>query len=55
MKVDNTNSLDYKGSENDIQYIIELKGIFFENPILSLSLSICLFSMAGIGMLAVIV
>jgi NADH-ubiquinone oxidoreductase chain 2 len=35
------------GTENDIQYIQELKGIFFENPVLSLSLSICLFSMAG--------
>ena len=49
IKLDNKQSIvDYKGSENDIQYIIELKGIFFENPILSLSLSICLFSMAGI-------
>ena len=33
---------------NDIQYINELKGLFFYNPILSISLSICLFSMAGI-------
>jgi NADH-ubiquinone oxidoreductase chain 2 len=33
---------------NDIRYITELKGQFFANPILSLSLSICLFSMAGI-------
>jgi NADH-ubiquinone oxidoreductase chain 2 len=41
-------NLDYIGSENDIQYIKELKGIFFENPVLSLSLSICLFSMAGV-------
>jgi NADH-ubiquinone oxidoreductase chain 2 len=32
----------------DIRYITELKGQFFINPILSLSLSICLFSMAGI-------
>jgi NADH-ubiquinone oxidoreductase chain 2 len=32
----------------DIRYITELKGQFFINPILSLSFSICLFSMAGI-------
>ncbi|KXN93385.1 NADH-ubiquinone oxidoreductase chain 2 [Leucoagaricus sp. SymC.cos] len=32
----------------DIRYIKELKGKFFSNPILSLSLAICLFSMAGI-------
>jgi NADH-ubiquinone oxidoreductase chain 2 len=32
----------------DIKYISELKSHFFSNPILSLSLSICLFSMAGI-------
>jgi NADH-ubiquinone oxidoreductase chain 2 len=32
----------------DIKYISELKGQFFSNPLLSLSLSICLFSMAGI-------
>jgi len=32
----------------DIRYISELKGQFFLNPLLSLSLSICLFSMAGI-------
>ena len=44
----NSNSVEPEGSENDIQYIRELKGIFFENPILSISLSICLFSMAGI-------
>jgi NADH-ubiquinone oxidoreductase chain 2 len=36
-------------SENaDINFISELKGQFFSNPVLSLSLSICLFSMAGI-------
>ena len=33
----------------DIKYISELKGQFFQNPLLSLSLSICLFSMAGIN------
>jgi NADH-ubiquinone oxidoreductase chain 2 len=32
----------------DIRYITELKGKFISNPILSLSLAICLFSMAGI-------
>ena len=37
-----------RGSELDIKYISELKGQFFSNPLLSLSLSICLFSMAGI-------
>jgi NADH-ubiquinone oxidoreductase chain 2 len=32
----------------DIKFISELKGQFYSNPIISLSLSICLFSMAGI-------
>lgn len=32
----------------DIKYISELKGQIFLNPLLSLSLTICLFSMAGI-------
>jgi NADH:ubiquinone oxidoreductase subunit 2 (subunit N) len=32
----------------DIRYISEFKGQFFSNPLLSLSLSLCLFSMAGI-------
>jgi len=31
----------------DIKYISDLKGQFLSNPLLSLSLSICLFSMAG--------
>ena len=35
-------------SEGDIKYISELKGQFAANPLLSLSLTICLFSMAGI-------
>lgn len=35
-------------SEKDIKFISELKGQFFNNPLLSLSLTICLFSMAGI-------
>jgi NADH-ubiquinone oxidoreductase chain 2 len=36
------------GNIRDIRYISELKGLFFSNPLLSLSLGICLFSMAGI-------
>lgn len=32
----------------DIKFISELKGQFISNPLLSLSLAICLFSMAGI-------
>jgi NADH-ubiquinone oxidoreductase chain 2 len=37
-----------KNSNKDIEYILEFKGQFFSNPLLSLSLAICLFSMAGI-------
>ena len=33
---------------SDINYITEFKGQFSSNPLLSISLSICLFSMAGI-------
>lgn len=37
------------GSEiTDVKYIYDLKGQFFSNPLLVLSLTICLFSMAGI-------
>jgi len=32
----------------DIKYLSQLNGIFFSQPLLSVSLSICLFSMAGI-------
>jgi NADH-ubiquinone oxidoreductase chain 2 len=32
----------------DIKYISDFKGLFLVNPVLSLSLAICLFSMAGI-------
>jgi NADH:ubiquinone oxidoreductase subunit 2 (subunit N) len=39
---------DETGIENDINYISDLKGQFFLNPILSITLTICLFSMAGI-------
>ena len=43
----NNNILINKGSEKDINFISELKGLFFYNPILSISLTICLLSMAG--------
>src|SRR3984885_1598077 len=43
----NNNILINKGSEKDINLISELKGLFFSNPILSISLTICLLSMAG--------
>lgn len=33
---------------NDLNYISEFKGLFFSNPLLSISLGVCLFSMAGI-------
>lgn len=33
---------------SDIEYINSLKGLFYKNPILSLSLAICLFSFAGV-------
>jgi NADH-ubiquinone oxidoreductase chain 2 len=39
---------DKLGDIRDIRDISELKGLFFSNPLLSLSLGICLFSMAGI-------
>jgi NADH-ubiquinone oxidoreductase chain 2 len=48
---DELNFFDLKnniGNIRDIRYISELKGLFFSNPLLSLSLGICLFSMAGI-------
>lgn len=34
--------------ETDVDYIVQLKGQFTENPILSISLAVCLLSMAGI-------
>jgi NADH-ubiquinone oxidoreductase chain 2 len=47
-----SNSLFVQGQEGvvekDIRFISELKGQFISNPLLSISLSICLFSMAGI-------
>jgi NADH-ubiquinone oxidoreductase chain 2 len=46
---DNGSLVDQKTEEDtDINYLIELKGQLYENPVLSVSLAICLFSMAGI-------
>jgi NADH:ubiquinone oxidoreductase subunit 2 (subunit N) len=42
------NSINYKGNTSDINLISELKGQFSTNPLLSLSLAVSLFSMAGI-------
>ena len=36
-----------QSGEKDIKFISELKGQFFSNLLLSLSLTVCLFSMAG--------
>ena len=44
----NTQLLTYNLEKKDINYISELRGLFTHNPILSISLAICLFSMAGI-------
>ena len=42
-----SNIIYYKNTKfNEYNLISELKGQFFANPILSLSLSVCLFSMA---------
>ncbi len=38
--------ISYKSK--DLNYILDLKNLFFSNPLLSLCLCICLFSMAGI-------
>ena len=43
----NYSPLGKTGSERDIKFISELKGQFFSNPLLSFSLTVCLFSMAG--------
>src|ERR1700733_5412087 len=44
----NPNIKNIRNLNTDINFISEFKGQFFSNPLLSLSLSICLFSMAGI-------
>jgi NADH-ubiquinone oxidoreductase chain 2 len=48
--INNNNIISQKniGQLVDIRYIYELKGLFFTNPLLSLSLCISLFSMAGL-------
>ena len=46
-KLHYNNSFPVIQSVKDIKFISEFKGQFFLNPLLSLSLSICLFSMAG--------
>ena len=43
-----TNSIKLPINTTDIQFIYQLKGQFLENPLLGLSLAICLFSIAGI-------
>ena len=48
LKIYPTGAAPKIGNIRDIRYISELKGLFFSNPLLSLSLGICLFSMAGI-------
>lgn len=47
ININNTNN-NNELKINDIKYITELKHQFFSNPLISLSLSICLFSLAGI-------
>jgi hypothetical protein len=48
-KIKNFNKEIKKGIiDTDIKYISEIKNQFLSNPLISLSLSICLFSMAGI-------
>ena len=39
---------DFQADRQDIRFISELKGQFINNPLLSLSLAVCLFSMAGV-------
>ena len=49
--INNSSLTRYYGKQEtrkDIKYISELKGQFFANPLLSIALTICLFSMAGI-------
>ena len=47
VQYDNTKGIDLNAGQRDIQYISELKGQFFANPLLSICLTVCLFSMAG--------
>ncbi|KIM35148.1 hypothetical protein M413DRAFT_432827 [Hebeloma cylindrosporum] len=41
-------ALTYTHKMNNLNYISDLKNLFFSNPLLSLCLCVCLFSMAGI-------
>jgi NADH-ubiquinone oxidoreductase chain 2 len=43
-----TSQFSPKGETSDVQFISQLSGQFRQNPILALSMIICLFSMAGI-------
>jgi len=43
-----TNTNNNNNNNNDINYIYQFKGLFNNNPLLCISLAICLFSMAGI-------
>lgn len=49
IKTENLESLAFgnTGTERDLKNITELTGQFFSNPLLSISLTVCLFSMAG--------
>ena len=46
--INNNNIFNNDITMKDIKYISEFKGLFLVNPVLSLCLAICLFSMAGI-------
>lgn len=50
--INNVNSASPSGhleiNKTDISFISQLKGQFYDNPLLGLSLALCLFSMAGI-------
>lgn len=48
IKVSKLNGTNTTQKIKDIKNISELKGQFFENPLLTLCFSVCLFSMAGI-------
>ena len=42
-------------TNTDISFISQLKGQFHANPILGLSLAVCLFSMAGIPLIELVI
>lgn len=48
-RIGSANSARFSGAEStDVSFISQLKGQFYANPVLGLSLALCLFSMAGI-------